>query len=144
MEILIHKLQDSAIVPARQTDGSAGADLYACLEDPLSVPAGETVCVPTGIALQIPAGYAGFVMARSGLAAKKGLAPANKVGLIDSDYRGEILVYLHNHSAVHQIVHPKERVAQLVIMPVVVPDYILTNHLTKTDRAGGFGSTGSY
>ncbi len=141
MKILLKKLDPRAIVPTHGTSASAGADLYAL--EAVTVPAGETVLVHTGIALAIPEGYAGFIYARSGLATKSGLAPANKVGVIDADYRGEIMVALHNHSATPRTVEAGERVAQLVVAPFLRTEFSLCDSLDDTERgAGGFGSTG--
>lgn len=138
------KLEDNAIVPTYGTAFAAGADLYALPGDTITVNAGETVMVHTGIAMQIPSGYAGFVFARSGIATKRGLAPANKVGVIDSDYRGEIMVSIYNHSDKAQEIAGGERVAQLVIMPYITAEFIESEVLDDTERAaGGFGSTGT-
>lgn len=122
---------------------AAGADLYACIAEALTIAPSETVFVPTGLAMAIPTGYVGLVYARSGLACKRGLAPANKVGVIDSDYRGEFLVALHNHGAVAQTIAPGERIAQLVVTPILMPQYVEAETLDDTQRGtGGFGSTG--
>lgn len=135
------KLADGATVPSYGTEYSAGADLYAASE--CEINAGETVMVHTQIAMEIPDGYAGFVFARSGLATKRGLAPANKVGVIDSDYRGEIMVSIYNQSGEKQIIAKGERIAQLVIMPYIAADFVETDALSETVRGeGGFGSTG--
>ena len=141
--IPISKLNENAIIPTYGSAYAAGADLYACMNAPLTIEAGETHLIPTGLAMEIPEGYAGLIYARSGLASKKGLAPANKVGVIDADYRGEILVALHNHSASPASIEPKERIAQLVITPFLTGVFQETNALSETVRgAGGFGSTG--
>ena len=141
--IRVKKLKSTAILPTYGSAGAAGADLYACLDEEVTVAPGKTVFVPTGLSMEIPQGYAGLIYARSGLACKRGLAPANKVGVIDSDYRGEFIVALHNHGDVAQTVSHGERVAQLVITPVVTPDYLEVDVLSDTQRAaGGFGSTG--
>jgi len=143
VSIRIKKLSSLAIPPTYGTDGAAGADLYAALEAPVTIPAGGDAKIPTGLAMEIPAGYAGLIFARSGLAAKQGLAPANKVGVVDSDYRGEFLVMLHNHGSENRTVHPGDRIAQLVIVPVLAPVFEETDALSDTDRgSGGFGSTG--
>ena len=135
------KLDKNAYVPTYGTPSSAGADLYAVEE--CEIGAGKTVMVHTGIAMEIPEGFGGFVFARSGLATKRGLAPANKVGVIDSDYRGEIMVSLYNQSSETQVIAKGERIAQLVIMPYIAADFIETDHLSETVRGeGGFGSTG--
>ena len=144
MIVNIKKLNEKAVIPAYGSEYAAGADLYACLDSELTVPPHETVVIPTGIALELPVGYAGLIYARSGLATKKGLAPANKVGVVDCDYRGEVKVALHNHSAIPQTVGVGERVAQLVITPYVTAVFNETDELSQTVRgAGGFGSTGS-
>lgn len=136
-------LREGAILPAYGSVEAAGADLYACLEAPVTIEPGKTAFIPTGIAMAVPVGCAGLIYARSGLACKRGLAPANKVGVIDSDYRGEILVALHNHGAEAQTVEHGERVAQMVITPVLTPAYEAADSLSETERnAGGFGSTG--
>lgn len=141
--IRVKKLREQAILPTYGSLGAAGADLYACLENDIEIQPGHSVFVPTGFAMEIPKGFAGLVYARSGLACKRGLAPANKVGVIDSDYRGEIMVVLHNHSMDHQVVCHGERIAQLVITPVYTPAYVQCEELTDTERSGGgFGSTG--
>lgn len=141
--IRVKKLKSSAILPTYGSTGAAGADLYACLDGDVTVEPGKTVFVPTGLSMEIPQGYAGLIYARSGLACKRGLAPANKVGVIDSDYRGEFIVALHNHGDKAQTVSNGERVAQLVITPVLMPIYHEADMLSDTERAaGGFGSTG--
>ena len=141
--IHVKKLRPGAVLPTYGTSGAAGADLYACLEEAVTIAPGQTVFVPTGIALEVPQGCAGLVYARSGLACKRGLAPANKVGVVDSDYRGEINVVLHNHGDQTQRVENGERIAQLLITPVLTPAYEEVEDLTDTLRGGaGFGSTG--
>lgn len=138
------KLDKKAQMPHYGTEFAAGADLYACMEEPLTIKAGTTEFVHTGIAVEIPAGLVGLVYARSGLACKKGLAPANKVGVIDSDYRGEIMVALYNHSDVDIEIDTSERIAQMVIAPYVFAEYEEVQELEDTVRGeGGFGSTGS-
>ncbi len=138
------KLNEKAIVPTYGTPFAAGADLYALPDGDIEIKPGETVLVHTGIALSIPDGYAGFIFARSGIATKRGLAPANKVGVIDSDYRGEIMVSIHNHSDITQVISSGERVAQLVIMPYIKAQFSECETLDTTERAtGGFGSTGT-
>lgn len=142
-EIQIKKLKESAMIPTYGSEFSAGADLYACIESKVTIEPGETKLIPTGIAMAISIGYAGLIYARSGLAAKKGLAPANKVGVVDSDYRGEIMVALHNHSKEVQEIEPEERIAQIVITPYLKAMFEETEQLEETKRgAGGFGSTG--
>lgn len=141
--VRIKKLRPEAVSPTYGSPYSAGADLYACLEEAVKIEPGQTVMIPTGLSLELPDNHAGLVYARSGLASKKGLAPANKVGVIDSDYRGELIVALLNHSQDLQTVLPGERVAQLVVTPVVLCDFIETQELSDTVRGnGGFGSTG--
>lgn len=141
--IHVKKLRAGAILPTYGSAEAAGADLYACLENAIVIEPGETGWIPTGLALEVPFGCAGLVYARSGMACKRGLAPANKVGVIDSDYRGEITVVLHNHGSEPQTVAPGDRIAQLIITPVLTPPYEETEELTETDRSGGgFGSTG--
>lgn len=143
MEISVKRLRDHARMPTFGTDQAAGADLYACLEGEVTVAPGQTAFIPTGLSMAIPEGFAGLVFARSGLACKSDLAPANKVGVIDSDYRGEFLVALHNHGNQIRTVSDGERIAQLLIVPVVHPSYRETDTLPETQRgAGGFGSTG--
>lgn len=143
LTVRIKKLLPDAKLPAYGSEFAAGADLYALTEAPLRIGPGETAVVHTGLAAEIPTGFVGLIYARSGLATKKGLAPANKVGVIDADYRGEIRVALHNHSKYEQSVEPFERVAQLVIAPYVAAAYEEAEELSETVRGeGGFGSTG--
>lgn len=143
-QVAVKKLRENAVLPTYGSAGAAGADLYACIDTELTVNPDETAFVPTGLAMEIPEGCAGFVFARSGLACKRGLAPANKVGVIDSDYRGEIMVALHNHLKIPQTVAVGERIAQLVIMPYIYAEYSFGDGLSDTVRgAGGFGSTGT-
>lgn len=140
----VKRLSSGAKLPTYGSLEAAGADLYACLEQPVTIEPGESAWISTGIALEIPRGCAGLIYARSGMACKKGLAPANKVGVIDSDYRGEVVVVLHNHGDRPQTVESGERIAQLVITPVLTPAYEEVKALSSSDRgAGGFGSTGS-
>ena len=141
--IRVKRLKPNAALPTYGTAEAAGADLYACLDAPVTIGAGESAFIPTGIALEVPKGCAGLIYARSGLACKRGLAPANKVGVVDSDYRGEITVVLYNHGTQPQTVAHGERIAQFIITPVLTPEYIAVEELTDTERAsGGFGSTG--
>lgn len=143
MEVGIKKLSENANVPAYGSEFAAGADLYACLESDVEIKPHETVLIPTGVAMELPQGFAGLIYARSGLATKKGLAPANKVGVVDCDYRGEVKVALHNHSETAQTVAAGERVAQLVITPYITARFVLKQTLSDTVRGGGgFGSTG--
>jgi len=142
-KIRVKKLRPDAILPTYGSAEAAGADLYACLEEPVTIAPGESAWISTGLAMELPVGTAGLVYARSGMACKRGLAPANKVGVIDSDYRGEVTVVLHNHGTRMQTVVPGERIAQLVITPVLTPGFAETEELTDSCRgAGGFGSTG--
>ena len=145
VKVKFKKLSENATVPSYGSAFAAGADLYACTNgETVTFAPGETKMIHTGISLEIPEGYAGLVYARSGIATKRGLAPANKVGVIDSDYRGEIMVSLHNHSCEVQEIGDKERIAQLVIAPFLAVDFVEADELSDTDRgAGGFGSTGT-
>ncbi len=141
--VQIKKLDPKATIPTYGSQYAAGADLYACLAEPVLLAPGETKLIPTGLALEIPEGYAGLIYARSGLASKKGLAPANKVGVVDADYRGEVMVALHNHSLAAAEVEPGERIAQMVITPFITAAFTEVDELSETVRgAGGFGSTG--
>ena len=142
-QVAVKRLHSMAKLPAYGSAEAAGADLYACLDTAITIMPGETAWIPTGIALEVPKGCAGLVYARSGMAAKRGLAPANKVGVIDSDYRGEIKVVLLNHGMEPQTVEPGERIAQFVITPVITPQYRFVDEISDTERgSGGFGSTG--
>lgn len=144
MKVNLKKVNDNAIIPTYGTEFAAGSDLYACIDSDIVVAPGETVKIPTGISLEIPDGYAGLVFPRSGLSTKKGLAPANKVGVIDSDYRGEILVMIYNHSNMDQTISCNERIAQLVIVPYIKAEFNEVDELKETIRGtGGFGSTGT-
>ncbi len=145
IDVKFVKLCDKATVPTYGTKFSAGADLYACNNGKsIVIKSGETVLIHTGIALEIPNGYAGMIFARSGISTKRGLAPANKVGVIDSDYRGEIMVPILNHSGITQEIADGERIAQLIIMPYITANFIKAESLEDTDRSsGGFGSTGT-
>ena len=141
--VRIKKLDDRAVIPTYGSAFSAGADLYAVTDEDITIMPGETILIHTGLSMEIPVGYVGLIYARSGLASKKGLAPANKVGVIDSDYRGEFMVALHNHSTISHTISHGERIAQLVLMPYLAADFVETDALSDTDRgAGGFGSTG--
>lgn len=143
MNINVKKLNNTAIMPTRGHEGDAGFDLYACLDEPITIGAGKTVKVPTGLSIAIPDGYFGAVFARSGLATKQGLRPANCVGVCDAPYRGEYIVALHNDSDEDRVVNPKDRIAQLIIMPFLTAQFNLVSELDETERgAGGFGSTG--
>lgn len=142
--VRIKKLSDKAVVPTYGSSSAAGADLYACLSQPsVEIKPDETVFVPTGLAMEIPDGFVGLIYARSGLACKSGLAPANKVGVIDSDYRGELIVALHNHSEKTQTVENGQRIAQMVLTPYLAAEFVVSDALDETERgSGSFGSTG--
>lgn len=141
--IRVKKLNPKAKLPTYGSAEAAGADLYACLDEAVTIHPGDSAWIPTGIALEVPKGCAGLIYARSSMGVKRGLAPANKVGVIDSDYRGEIRVVLFNHGKTLQTVESGERVAQFVITPVLTPGFEEVDELTDTDRGtGGFGSTG--
>ena len=143
MTVRVQKLRAGAQLPRYGSAGAAGADLHACLDAPVEIQPGASVFIPTGIAIEVPSGFAGLVYARSGLSCKSGLAPANKVGVIDSDYRGEVTVCLHNHGGEPRTVASGDRIAQLVIAACPQADFAEAESLTETDRgAGGFGSTG--
>lgn len=136
-------LREDARVPTYGSEEAAGADLYACLSDSVTIAPGESLLIQTGIAIELPRGFAGLICARSGMATKRGLAPANKVGVIDSDYRGEICVVLHNHGTIDQKILHGDRIAQLLITPVCTPGFETVDKLSDTRRANnGFGSTG--
>lgn len=143
-KVAVKKLDERAVLPTYGSPYSAGADLYAVLDAELEFLPGETKFVKTGLAMEIPEGYAGLIYARSGLACKRSLAPANKVGVVDADYRGEVMVALHNHSNEVQKIAPGERIAQLVIAPFLKAEYFEETELSSTVRGeGGFGSTGT-
>lgn len=143
-KIPVKKLKSNAILPTYGSAEAAGADLYACLDAPVEIAPGKTAFIPTGIAMELPKGYVGLAYARSGLACKKDLAPANKVGVIDSDYRGEFMIALHNHGEQIRVIEHGERIAQLLITPVFTPGFTEVSELSNTERgSGGFGSTGN-
>ena len=143
MEIKIKKLRPGAVIPVRGSEYAAGYDLYACLENSVTIEPHTTVKIGTGLALAVPEGYFGAVFARSGMAAKQGLRPANCVGVCDSDYRGEYIVALHNDTDTRRTVENGDRIAQLVILPFMAADFVQTDELDDTSRgSGGFGSTG--
>ena len=144
MQLCVQKTDPRAVLPARSTEGSAGYDLRAVLDEPLTLAPGERACLSTGIAIALPSKeYVGLVFARSGLAVKHGLALSNGVGVIDSDYTGEIKVGLVNLSQQAYQIQPNERIAQLLIMPVALPELVQVDSLSQTERgSGGFGSTG--
>lgn len=142
-EIAVKKLDERAVLPTYGSEFAAGADLYAVADEEIAFAPGETKFVRTGLAMEIPEGYAGLIYARSGLACKRGLAPANKVGVVDADYRGEVMVALHNHSASEQRIAPGERIAQLIVTPFLRANFTQADELQETVRGeGGFGSTG--
>ena len=144
MNVNVKKVKEGAIIPTYGSEYAAGADLYACLDNDVIIAPHVTVLIPTGLVMELPVGYAGLIYARSGLATKKGLAPANKVGVVDSDYRGEVMVALHNHGETAQTVSNGERIAQMVITPYLAAQFTLADELSATVRGeGGFGSTGS-
>ena len=139
----IKKLKANAALPVYSSAAAAGADLRACREEDVIIRPGKTEMISTGLAMEVPEGYAGLIYARSGLASKRGLAPANKVGVIDSDYRGEIMVALHNHSEEAAVISHGERIAQLIITPYLTAEFTEKEVLEETERGfGGFGSTG--
>ena len=141
--IRVKKLRQDAIVPTYGSAEAAGADLYACMDATVVIAPGESAWINSGVAVELPKGYVGLVFARSSMGVKRGLAPANKVGVIDSDYRGELRVVLYNHSKIEQQVEPGERIAQLVITPIITPGFTVVDELSDTSRADkGFGSTG--
>ena len=143
-KVEIKKLNENATVPTYGTEFSAGADLYALLDGPITIEPGETKMIGTGLAFAIPEGLVGLVFARSSLGTKKGLAPANKVGVIDSDYRGEVRVVLHNHGSVAQTIENGERIAQMAFVPYYAAEFSVVDELSATLRGeGGFGSTGT-
>ena len=141
--VSVKLLDPRAKLPTYGSDHAAGADLYALTHSPVEIAPGGTALIRTGIAVAVPQGYVGLVFARSGLATKQGLAPANKVGVIDADYRGEVMVFLHNHGSHLQTVEDGERIAQMVITPCFTAQFQVVDELDETQRgSGGFGSTG--
>lgn len=143
MNIKIKKLKENAIIPTRGSNQAAGYDLYACIDSTIYISPHETIKIDTGIAVELPDGTFGAVFARSGLATKEGLSPANKVGVIDSDYRNSIIVALHNHSNMSRTISPGERIAQLVVLPYLPIEFEEVEELSDTERGnGGFGHTG--
>lgn len=144
MELKIKKLKENAKIPTRGTDGAAGFDLYACIDEPLTLNKGDTALIPTGIAIAVPDGYAAFIHSRSGLSIKKGICLLNSVGVVDSDYRGEVCVGVIKATDGPYTIEPFERIAQMVIKQVCIPTLVETTELDDTDRGtGGFGSTGT-
>ena len=143
VKVNVKKMRDTSTLPTYGSSDSAGMDLYADIPTMVTIKPNETVMIPTGISMEIPQGYVGLLFARSGLGVKKGLAPANKVGVIDADYRGEIQVALHNHSDETRVVEPSDRIGQLAIMPYLAVDLVEVDEIDTTSRSiGGFGSTG--
>ena len=141
-DINIKLLNEKAIVPTYGSTYSAGADLYACIDEEITINPNETAFIGTGISFEIPTGFVGLVYARSSLGCKKGLNPSNKVGVIDSDYRGELIVALHNHSNETHKINPNDRIAQIVFTPYLKGNFCISDELEETDRGnGGFGST---
>ena len=141
--IKIKKLNDKAVIPTYGSEYAEGADLYACMDGDVTIAPHTTVMLHTGLAMEIPAGYAGLIYPRSGMASKRHLAPANKVGVVDPDYRGEFMIAMHNHSEEPQTVEPGERIAQLVITPFITAEFEVADELSDTVRGvGGFGSSG--
>ena len=144
LQISVKKLREDAVLPVYGTQSAAGCDLHLACDAPVVIAPGETVLLHTGIAMAIPEGYGGFVFARSGLATKQGLRPANAVGVVDEDYRGEIMVALYNDSSEVRTVNEGDRIAQLIILPYITPPLEVVDDLDDTDRGvGGFGSTGA-
>ena len=142
--IPIKRLREGAVFPSYATASAAGADLYACIDEPVTIRHGMTEMIPLGFSMAIPEGWVGLIFARSGLASKRDLAPANKVGVVDADYRGEWFIPIHNHGRGVQVVYPGERIAQLVIVPCMTAAFQEVDSLDETERgAGGFGSTGT-
>ena len=145
MKINIKKLNDNAIIPTRGSEYAAGYDLYACVESPITIPSHRTEKIGTGLSIEIPNGYFGAIFARSGLATKQGLRPANCVGVCDSDYRGEYIIALHNDTDEAKLIMPGERIAQLVVMPFLEVEFNEVNELGNTQRGNkGFGDSGRF
>ena len=143
VDVKLKKLNDKAKLPTRGSEYAAGYDLYACIDEPCFIAPHSVVKIGTGLAMDIPNGYFGAIFARSGLATKKGLRPANCVGVCDADYRGEYIVPLHNDTDIPMVVEPNERIAQLIVMPYMTIAFTEVDELSSTVRgAGGFGSTG--
>lgn len=143
MKIKIKKLRENAQIPTRGSAAAAGYDLYACLDESVTIAPHATAMIGTGLSVAVPEGYFGAVFARSGLAAKQSLRPANCVGVCDSDYRGEYIVALHNDGEVERVIENGERIAQLVVLPYLSVEFDEVSELDETERgADGFGSTG--
>lgn len=144
MRVEVKKLSETAILPLRGSSQAAGYDLHADISEKLVIRPGETVKVETGLAFALPEGYFGGIFARSGLSAKKGLRPANCTGVVDSDYRGPVIVALHNDSKTEQVIEPGERIAQMILLPYLTAEFEEVENLDETARGeGGFGSTGT-
>ena len=145
MNVNIKKLNDNATIPTCGTKYSAGMDMYACIEEPVIIEPHKTVMVDTGLAMEIPEGYFGAIYPRSGLSTKRGIVLANNVAVIDSDYRGEIKLPLHNHGADIQVIEPHERVAQFIIQPYLPISWNVVDELNDTERGDkGFGDSGRF
>ena len=145
MDIKVKKLKENAIIPTKGSNYAAGMDLYACIDTPVVIAPHETVKIGTGLSIELPDGYFGAIVARSGLSTKQGLAPANKLGVCDSDYRGEYIVPLHNHSNESQTINPMERIAQLIVIPYLSVEFEEVDELTNTERGDkGFGDSGRF
>ena len=143
MLINIKKINPAAVIPTSGSWYSAGYDLYACLDSPVTIPPHQNRKIGTGLSVEIPEGYFGAIFARSGLASKSGIRPANCVGVCDSDYRGEYIVPLHNDTDADYTVNPGDRIAQMIVLPYLSVEFNEVNELTETDRGkSGFGSTG--
>ena len=143
MKVKVKKIKEKAILPTKGSEFSAGSDLYACLDETIHIKSNETKMIPTGLSIELPVGTVGLIYARSGLATKRDLAPANKVGVIDSDYRGEVMIALHNHGKEEQSVHDGERIAQMVVSAYYDVTYEESDKLEPSQREkGDFGSTG--
>ena len=142
-KILVKRVRENAVIPNRASKDAAAVDLTACLEAAVTIGPGNSVLIPTGIALAVPRGYGAFLFARSGLGIKHGIALSNGVGVVDADYRGEVCVGLHNSSEESYTVNPGDRIAQMAIMPVAMAEFLEAETLSETERGtGGFGSTG--
>lgn len=144
MQVEVKRLSDTAVLPVRGSAQAAGYDLCADIREKLLIGPGETVKVETGLAFALPEGYFGGIFARSGLSTKKGLRPANCTGVVDSDYRGQVIVALHNDSDAEQVIEPGERIAQMILLPYLAAEFLEVEELDETARGeGGFGSTGT-
>lgn len=143
MELKVKKLRDNAILPTRGSEEAAGADLYACIDEPITIVTDGNAIIPTGIACDFPEGYFGAVVVRSSVGIKRHMGLMNQVGIIDHDFNGEIMIGIHNDGKTPQTIEPGERLAQMILLPYVTYDIIETDTLSETERGeGGFGSTG--